>query len=430
MSWTDYRQLAVIAVVWLTASAVDAADHEVRPTPLPARVVTAGAVVRSGPAESYYPTDSLPEDAIVGVYRREPDGWCAIRPPAESYSWVYAKHVRLVDERLGKIDKDEVPARVGSRLSSRRTAIQVRMHEGETVQLIDQDDRDGKTWYKIAPPAGEFRWVHANDLDFGDSDGDLKKWDRSVTTTSHEEQAQAGTAASDLAPAVEVEAPPLASTGEVSASVASGSKPSSTASATTEATSTSTIPPSSAELSQRLDELELRLSRVVAEPAATWNVHSLMQSAEQLLTAADTVADREAVKRTLAKIDQFAAIQRRYTGVSQATAGRSLMPPPASRVAQSPLPVSRPNYNLANGQYDAVGVLRPVVSQRPGAPQFALVNEQGEVATFVTAPPDVNLQPYLGRRIGVAGNRGYIPEFHRAHVTAGRVTPLNDRLLR
>ena len=40
-----------------------------------------------------------------------------------------------------------------------------------------------------------------------------------------------------------------------------------------------------------------------------------------------------------------------------------------------------------DSQYDAVGVLRPVVSRRPGAPQFALVNAQGQVVTFVTPAP-------------------------------------------
>jgi hypothetical protein len=46
------------------------------------------------------------------------------------------------------------------------------------------------------------------------------------------------------------------------------------------------------------------------------------------------------------------------------------------------------------------------------------------VVTFVTPSPDVNLQPYVGRRVGIAGNRGFIPEFNRAHVTAGRVQPI------
>jgi hypothetical protein len=52
------------------------------------------------------------------------------------------------------------------------------------------------------------------------------------------------------------------------------------------------------------------------------------------------------------------------------------------------------------------------------------------VISFVTPSPDVNLQPYLGHRVGITGNRGFIPEFNRAHVTAGRVTPLTQGLLR
>jgi hypothetical protein len=77
-----------------------------------------------------------------------------------------------------------------------------------------------------------------------------------------------------------------------------------------------------------------------------------------------------------------------------------------------------------------VGILRPVVSRRPGAPQFALVDDRGQVLSFVTPTPDMNLQPYLGRRVGVVGNRGFIVEFNRAHVTAARVTPLGDRVIR
>jgi hypothetical protein len=80
--------------------------------------------------------------------------------------------------------------------------------------------------------------------------------------------------------------------------------------------------------------------------------------------------------------------------------------------------------------YDATGILRPVVSKRPGAPQFALVDERGQVISFVTSTPDINLQPYVGHRVGVVGNRGYIPEFQRANVTAKRVQPLGERLIR
>ena len=52
------------------------------------------------------------------------------------------------------------------------------------------------------------------------------------------------------------------------------------------------------------------------------------------------------------------------------------------------------------------------------------------MVTFVTASPDVNLQAYVGQRIGVRGSRGFMPEYRRAHVTASRVTPLEERLVK
>jgi hypothetical protein len=52
------------------------------------------------------------------------------------------------------------------------------------------------------------------------------------------------------------------------------------------------------------------------------------------------------------------------------------------------------------------------------------------VVTFVTASPDVNLQAFIGQRIGVRGNRGFMPEYRRAHVTASRITPLEQTLVK
>jgi hypothetical protein len=191
--------------------------------------------------------------------------------------------------------------------------------------------------------------------------------------------------------------------------------------AAADSTPTADNPPSG-QLNRQVANLELRLSRMVAEPTATWDIAPLEHDAEQLLSQAQTVADREAVQATLSKIDRFAAIHRRYlqtggiTTVAQSPGGAI-----AGGVAVSPGEA---------GRYDAVGILRPVVSRRPGAPQFALVDERGQVVSFVTPSPDVNLQPYLGRRVGIVGMRGFMPEFRRNHVVAGRISPLDANLVR
>ena len=52
-------------------------------------MITADDVyVRSGPGENYYPTDKLKAGQEVEVYRHDPGGWYAIRPPKGSFSWV------------------------------------------------------------------------------------------------------------------------------------------------------------------------------------------------------------------------------------------------------------------------------------------------------------------------------------------------------
>jgi hypothetical protein len=131
-----------------------------------------------------------------------------------------------------------------------------------------------------------------------------------------------------------------------------------------------------------------------------------------MLAAAQAPADRAAVQTTLAKLERFNAVAARHRQVA------GVPGPPAMLVGPD------------GSRYDAVGVLRPVASRRPGAPPFALVDERGVVLSFVTPTAGVNLQPFVGQRVGVTGNRGFIPEFQRSHVVAGRVGPVADRMIR
>ena len=386
-----HTQLAAIVAGVLLAGMAAAEEGGSATRPTKAAVTSPGAQVRSGPGETFYLTDTLPEETVVEVYRRRPDGWCAIRPPADSFSWVFAQNVRELDDGLAEICKDDVAARVGSRLSAQRDVVQVRLKQGEKVAILGSDDgdskprdgklrdgkpRDGGLWYKIAPPAGEFRWVQASDIGLASAKHEVaqaEEFDESenqVTTVALEEPVSGlsrGIAAPPLAPieTVPVSAAP-APAAPVPTALSGGTW--SAAKSAPPAADITPIGPSTAtsgNLAQQLSELELRLSRMVAESPTTWNIAPLDQSAELLLSRADTVADREAVKVTLAKIDRFAAIQRRYANANPTDAAGATNigvanTAVASRVAADPKsPVTSP--------YDAVGILRPVVSRRPGA---------------------------------------------------------------
>jgi len=398
---------AAACLVAVASALANRASAEI--TPYEARAVASGASVHSGPGEKYYPTDTLAEGDVVEVYREKPGGWLGIRPTLNSFSWIPGRDLKLRDGGLAEISQDDVASRIGSRLSDKHNAAQVRLKKGDLVEVLGDESFQGETWYKIAPPAGEFRWIQAS----------------LVERTGPIQPASAETPPAETPPpASDSAVPPLISNMPASNSTSTPPAVTSPAASTPVAPAKPQAAGSAADnLSDELSAIELRLSRMATAPVNLWNTERLERDTAQLRNRAQTPAEREAVEATMSKINRFAAIGQRSN-------------PPATTVAQAgqppitPLPGTAAAAATPGGPYDAVGILRPVVSRRPGAPQFALVDDRGQVLSFVTPTPDINLQPYLGRRVGVVGNRGFITEFNRSHVTAARVTPLTDRVVR
>lgn len=424
--------------------------------PYTARIVVGRALVLSGPGDKFYPTDALTPGETVEVYREEAGGWLGIRPPKDSFSWISEKQLREQGGGLAEVRDDDVPSRIGSQLSDKRNAVQVALKKGEVVEVIGRETIDGATWFKIAPPAGEFRWIQAGNVEpvgaIAESGSESRGADENVVVVGatsaeageqvaiKEEAAETPTSdaansgdawraapnqnAATGAPGNKIAPPPLAPAPQTS-SIPTTPIPATSTPATPITPIPNTSPPAPAAASmtpaapgvvdvpRALTDIEMRLSRMASAPPQLWNTERLQHDTELLLGQARTQQERDSVKATMVKIDQFTSLARRYQPVPGTIPGQPLAPVAALPAAQT-----------ANGQFDAVGVLKPVVSKRPGAPQFALVDDRGQVLTFVTPSPDVNLQPYLGHRVGIAGNRGFMPEFNRAHVTAGRVTPL------
>lgn len=131
--------------------------------PYTAYVVADDAYVRSGPGSQYYPTEQLPFGTPVEVYRHDPGGWYAVRPTAEAFSWVSSRYVKVETDTQGVIVADRVVARVGSAFSDVRDVIQIYLDRGETIELLGAKQFGSgdaaQIWYRIAPPAGEFRWI-------------------------------------------------------------------------------------------------------------------------------------------------------------------------------------------------------------------------------------------------------------------------------
>ncbi len=138
--------------------------------PYQAIVSASAAPVYSGPDEVHYATDELPSGEVVVVYRHDPNGWCAIQPPAGSFSLLPEAAVEKLDDGFGVLIQDQVQAWVGTRLGSVDKPLwQVKLRSKEEVEIIGEaswpsPDGNSTIWYQISPPAGEFRWVRMADL--------------------------------------------------------------------------------------------------------------------------------------------------------------------------------------------------------------------------------------------------------------------------
>lgn len=405
-------KLMIAAVVAATAALTSTAARGGE-FPYEAVVQSDAAVVYSGPGPHYYDTAELPSGSTVQVYEETPGGFCAIRPPEGSFSWAPASSLRLLDDGTAEVTRAETPARVGSLLHDRRDAVHVRLDQGERVRVLAQQEIDGVGWVQIAPPSGEFRWVRREDLARQGSGGGEQvsiptdptqppgdSWVRAATHTDGQPDSDAP------APAVGVV----------------GAKP-------LPAANESPAPPRTPRLvltgdfGQRLAALEVELSRQVAERPTLWRFDEIEQQAAKMLSEATDNDQRQAVREFAARVDRFAGIANRYkstrgiapqVGLTKATvannAGPTIRP-----LAPSVAPVSG---------YDAIGTLRPVISKRPNAPQYALVDAQGKIVSFITASPDLNLSSLVGQRVGVQGVQGFMPEYQQQHVTAQRVASL------
>lgn len=112
--------------------------------------------VRSGPGDNFYATSKLDKGApvvVVGIH----DQWLKILPPQGSFSYVAKAYVdKTGDGSTGRVTRSELNVRAGSDLNAMKTAVQTKLDQNQSVQIIgDQDE-----YFKIKPPQGVYLYVN------------------------------------------------------------------------------------------------------------------------------------------------------------------------------------------------------------------------------------------------------------------------------
>jgi len=446
-----------LAVVIVTLGSVPVTADQL---PVTAAVTGPGTLLRAGPADDFYPTDRLAPGTPLEVWAIDETGYCAVRPPAGSFSWLRAADV-VPESRgpateglpagqfVGVVVTDAAVARVGSRLNELRHVTQVALEAGERVRVIERvtvaSGRQAGEWLRIEPPAGEFRWAWGPDLDLPPS----------LAPALEQPPATAGLAAAgDALEAIREAA--AAITRAAATEPLGGGQPGpgparlpeqagvtrllsgwlprgtnvfdvSAPAAPAVATGAAAVP------ADELADIDLALSLAVAGPNESWNLPPIRDRLRLAATRATSAEERTRAQAIDARLARFEAIQAQQ---------RALLP--AAPAEESPLrlggmwsslsalgsrpvrPGVLPGGKPAAGQPDwtppdqaeTTGRLATVVSRRPDAPRWALVDGGNNVLVFVTPQPGVNLAPLVGQQVTVRGARGYMPEYKRPYLVA------------
>jgi hypothetical protein len=540
----------VALVATCLASGAARADEELSADlgdePYEGFVIVDQADVLAGPSRRYYTTARLAYGDSVQVFRRDAGGFLAIRPPADSFSWVAAEQVQMTGERtIGRIIATDAASWIGTNLERvREHQHHVQLKPGELVEVlgrrtVDGEDGAGEIWLKIAPPAGEFRWIRGTDVsreppeprespksrfanratrfapsksrepseldaaaESNDAESEeyveprrfyspaakpLAEADREADEPR--EQVAAAEVAEEVAeqvieqaepepskprstirltdlyateqvkgavqparydpptdPAVDnspagdgfvprkrkrLEPAPVPTSVKSSAAPRANRAPSmirvpqpssfvsrasaaSSAAARPASTHPATIrarPLEQSAFAAELDALEVDLALMLAQSQQVWNLAPLKERGERLVEQGPTPADRGRARLVMDRIHE----------VEQAFDVPELNAPPAASLATPASAAPSP----ADPKYDAVGILKPVLSEgRPIAP-FALVDREGNTLGYVTPGPGLNMNRYVDKEVGLYGRRGFIETMRLPHVTAQRVIDLD-----
>lgn len=138
--------------------AQDAADLDMAEFQFSSVITADNVYVRSGASESDYPVIKLNKGDIVIAVGRKFD-WVKILPPENTYCLVGKAWVeKRGDGSIGRVREgsNNVNVRIASNLNNMITKVAMQLHSGADVKILGEQDE----YFKIAPPAGTFMWVH------------------------------------------------------------------------------------------------------------------------------------------------------------------------------------------------------------------------------------------------------------------------------
>lgn len=422
-----HRIILSLLTVCLAADVVFAAGKKF---PYEATIDVAEEFVRSGPGQKYYPTSKLRRGDRVSVHRHEPGGgWVMIAPPVGSFSWIQAEYIKRKQDDSGVLTENDVIVRVGSQFNNDYDWWQVRFSKGDTVEILGEQtfetERGPVQMLKIKPPANEYRWIMGKAL--------------LPAETPVRKPLKRGDIADAAPPKIKS---PLASDTDP---FADGPLPQGDAAerparpkkeATPVAEATRQTGPDTTELEQmraQLSQVDKEFHAMIEEDPAGWNLTGMEQQYQQLDELSELPAFKKQIKQRLDAVNRYAKIKTEYEEFVRVTTETKLRDTQLMSLKNQPggetpnptaaAPPARPAPAMPKS-FDGAGIIQRSATPIRGAPQFVLVAPGGRLLAYLQGAPGVDLNAYVGRSMGVVGQRSFRQELQGELIVVRSLTPV------
>lgn len=375
-------------VVLIVASRAGAAE----PAAYRAVVVDVEVKLRAGASDAFPETGTLPRGSVVVVEKEENGGWLAVTAPYGSVSWIATQFIedpapdRATPKNVFVNADDEVTLAAGKAGEAQPLDIRrVKIPNGTALLLLGPSVKfAGKTWYPIAPPAGDVRYLPRTAVQFEKPANN----NFSVRVTEPTGPALAVNPTPAGGPLASVPGPGVTPVG----GGVTSSKPAVNHPLWTQA------------------ETAEREGRLADAEKAYFDLAALMNG---------NGGDHDIANLCYTRIHALREKRRGTDGTRSASAAlqpapkedRGVRPgaPQAIPTADKPKPTTNTppaaDGNDARPQWTGIGTLRRSVltPDGTGKPAYALETSPGVVKVYVTAGSGVELEKLVGKRVDVYG---------------------------
>lgn len=352
--------------------------------------------LRAGPSDAFPDTGTLARGAVVVVEKEEQGGWLAVSAPYGSVSWIATQFIedpapdKPTPKNVFVHAEDEVTLAAGKAgLQQPLDIRRVKVPNGTGLLLLGPKVTfSGKTWYPVAPPAGDVRYLPRTAIQFE------KPAPNNFVVRVNETP-------TPVPPAV---TPPGPGTGAtpIATIPSGGGDPPPTGGVT------SGKPAVNHPLWQQAETAE-REGRTAEAEKAYFDLAALMNGAN---------GDHNIANLCYTRIHSLREKKRNAGGAPRPLDTRPVGTPPApkdERGVRPGTPVALPPASGKNDKLDTNPLDKPqwtgpgtlrrsaLTPDGTGKPAYALETAPGVVKVYVVAGPGVDLEKHIGKRVDVYG---------------------------